>query len=139
MKEFTSFLFLLSQGRKGQVQRNAPAPARRGRGCAFLSGHGAGCRARRFSSAAAVFVVVWCVLFCKFPEPLSLQGSSSNFLVLRIKAHKTIRVSHVLWGPVSSGKESLRKGLLSCYYTCIEIPRTIHYKKRSQFCSVIIF
>ena len=33
------------------------------------------------------------VLFCKFLGPLSLQGASSNFLVLGIKAHKIIRVS----------------------------------------------
>ena len=54
--------------------------------------------------------VVWYVLFCKFPEPLHLQGASSNFLVLRIKAHKPIRVSHAMWGPDSSGKEGLKGG-----------------------------
>ena len=37
------------------------------------------------------------------------------FLVLRIRAHKIIRVSHALWGPASSGKEGLRKWLLSYY------------------------
>ena len=41
-----------------------------------------------------VVLVVWYVLFYKFPELLSLQGASSNFLALRIKAHKTIKVSH---------------------------------------------
>ena len=40
---------------------------------------------------------VWSVLLSKFPEPLHLQGASSNFLVWRIKAHKTIRVSHASW------------------------------------------
>ena len=58
-------------------------------------------------------VVVWYVLFHKFPDPLSLQDASSNFLVLRIEAHKITRVSHALWGP-----EGLRKWLLSyCYRT----------------------
>ena len=37
-------------------------------------------------------VVVWHVFLCKFPGPLHLQGASRNFLVLSIKAHKTIRV-----------------------------------------------
>ena len=55
----------------------------------------------------------WHVLFHKFPEPLCLQGTSSNFLVLRIKARKTIRVSHALWGPASPGKEGLKEGPLS--------------------------
>ena len=54
-------------------------------------------------------------LFSKFLEPLHLQGASSNFRVLRIKVHKTIRVSHALWGPASSGKEGLKKELLSYY------------------------
>ena len=44
-------------------------------------------------------LVVWCVLFLKFPEPLRLQGACGNFLVLRIKVCKTIRVRHALWGP----------------------------------------
>ena len=83
--------------------------------------------------------VVWYVLFCKFSEPMSPQGASSNFLVLRIKAYKTIRVNHALWGPASSGKEGLRKWLLSYYCTRTEIPITIHYKNRSQFCCMIIF
>ena len=68
--------------------------------------------------------VTWSVLSGKFLDPLRLQGASRNFLVLRIKAasrnflvlrikaHKTIRVSHAFWGPASSGKEGLRKGLL---------------------------
>ena len=60
-------------------------------------------------------IEVWRVLFHKSPEPLSLQGDSSNFLILRIEAHKTIRVSHAFWGPTSSGKEGLERGLLSCY------------------------
>ena len=45
---------------------------------------------------------VWYVLFYKFPEPLHLQGASSNLLnllALRIKVHKTTRVSYSLWGP----------------------------------------
>ena len=70
-------------------------------------------------------LVVSFVLFCKFPEPLCLQGISSNFLVLRIKAYKTIRVSHALWGPSSSRKESLRKWLLS-YYSSLWFLRWIY-------------
>ena len=83
-----------------------------------------GCRAGYFSWTITCFnvifgcrirpvVVVWYVLFHKFLEPLNLQGTSNNVLVLRIKAHKTIRVSHALWGLASSGKEGLRKWLLS--------------------------
>ena len=56
--------------------------------------------------------VVWGVLFHKFPEPLHLQGASSHFPVLRIKAHKTIRVGQALWAPGSSGKQGLGKCLL---------------------------
>ena len=58
-------------------------------------------------------------LFCKFPEPLHHQGASSSFLVLRIRAHETnshITISRALWGPASSGKEGLRKWLLSYYH-----------------------
>ena len=53
--------------------------------------------------------MMWHVHFCKFSEPLHLQGASSNFLVLRIKTHKT-RVSQA-----NSGKEGLKMGLLSYY------------------------
>ena len=45
--------------------------------------------------------------------PLCFEGTPSNFLVLRIKVHKTIRVSHALWGPASSRKEGPKNGLLS--------------------------
>ena len=57
-------------------------------------------------------LVVWCVLFLKFPEPLRLQGASGNFLVLRIKVCKTVRVV-MLYGVQPSGKEGLKRGLLS--------------------------
>ena len=66
-----------------------------------------------------VVIVVWYVLFYKFQEPQCLQGASSNFLVLRIRAHKTIRVSHALWHPANSGKEGLRKWLLSYYWASV--------------------
>ena len=64
-------------------------------------------------SLGAGSTVAWYVLFHKFLQPLRLQGASNNFLVLRIKAHKTIRVSPALWGPASSGKEVLTKWLSS--------------------------
>ena len=38
----------------------------------------------------SLVIVVWCVLFRKFPELLCLQDASSNFLVLRTKAHKIL-------------------------------------------------
>ena len=43
-------------------------------------------------------------------EPLCFEGTPSNFLVLRIKVHKTIRVSHALWGSASTGKDILKRG-----------------------------
>ena len=55
------------------------------------------------------------VLSHGFPDPLRLQGTSSNFLVLRVKAHQTIRVSNASWGPASSRKVGLKNGLLSRY------------------------
>ena len=63
----------------------------------------------------------WHVLFCGFPEPLSLQGSSSNFLVLRIKAHKTIRVSPAwrssqLW---ETGPEKVAFAVLSASFLVV--------------------
>ena len=97
------------------------APARRGKGFRLLSGNGVvveqdvsfGLQLVLMLSLGAGFglgplvLVVWYVLFLKFSEPLCLQGASSNFVVLRTKVHKTIRVSHALWGPTSSGKEGL--------------------------------
>ena len=53
-------------------------------------------------------IVVWYILFHKFLEPLCLQGACTKFLVLRIKVHKAIRVSHAFLGPASSGKEGLK-------------------------------
>ena len=71
-----------------------------------------GCRVRSRSSGPVV--MVWYVLL--FLEPPGLWALPvSNLLVLRIEAHKTIKVSHDLWGPASSGKEGLKKGLMSYY------------------------
>ena len=58
---------------------------------------------------------VWSVLLSKFPEPLHLQGASSNFPGLRVKAHKTSKVSLAFWAPASSGEEGLPRWLLSYY------------------------
>ena len=133
VKEFTKrrecrvkILFLLPQGRESaQCGRCAPAQARRGGGFGLLAGNEAVVKQDvsvmlqlvsilSLGAGSGPILVVCYVLFCKFPKPLSLQGASSNFLVLRIKAHKTIKVCCALWGPASSGKEGLRKGLL-CY------------------------
>ena len=79
-------------------------------------------------AASGLVVVVWYVLFPCFINswsPLCLLGTSSNFLVLRIKAYKTIRVSPALWRPASSGKEGLRKWLLS-YYSFLWFLRCIY-------------
>ena len=55
------------------------------------------------AASSRLVVVVWYVSFHEFPELLCLQGASSNFLALRIKAHEKRRVSHAggssqLWG-----------------------------------------
>ena len=88
------------------MQRCAPAPAAapalRGQGCEFILGSGVaveqdvsvGLLPFYLWLQGPVVVVVWNVRFCGFLEPLHLQGASSNFLVLRIKAYYTIRVSH---------------------------------------------
>ena len=39
---------------------------------------------------------IWRTRFCKFSEPLCPQGASSNFLVLKIKSHKTESVKLAL-------------------------------------------
>ena len=81
------------------------APTLRDGALSFYRGMG-GCKAGCFSWAATCFNVifgcraqsghcglvdvVWCVLFRKFPELLCLQDASSNFLVLRTKAHKIL-------------------------------------------------
>ena len=75
------------------------APALRGGGFELLSGNrmvvqqevSAGLQLVLMISLGAgssLVFVVWCVLFCKFPETLCPQGASSTFLVLRTKAHK---------------------------------------------------
>ena len=119
--ESKCFILLSQERARARFQ---DIPALRGRGCEFLSGNGVvagqdvpvgkqsvifGCRVQ-----CSVFVA-WYFLFPKFPEPLHLQGASSNFLVLRIKVHKVIWFSHALWGPANSGKEGLKRGLLSYY------------------------
>ena len=68
------------------------------------------------SGLGGAVIVVWYILFHRFLEHLCFQGALSHFLVLRIKAHKTIRVSHALCGPGSSGKEGLKKVLLAYYF-----------------------
>ena len=45
-------------------------------------------------------------LFVKFLELLGLQGTSSNFLVLRIKAQETIRVVLLYWVQPALGKRA---------------------------------
>ena len=115
------FLHLLSQGRKragwGEMHQAGEV-----RALGFYQVMGS-CRAGCFSWAATCFDFisgcrvlsgrVWCILFVGFLEPLRLQGASSHFLVLRIKAHKTTRVSPALWGPGSSGKEGVKRRLMS--------------------------
>ena len=48
------------------------------------------------AGSSLLVAVVSYVVFCGIPEPLYLQGTSTNFLVLKIKTHKTIRISHAL-------------------------------------------
>ena len=79
--------------------------------------------------AGAVGLCGLVCLFHKFPEPLSLQGTSSNFLVLRIKAHKTIRVSHA-WGSSQfweRGPEKVAFVLLVSKIISLAVPRKISH------------
>ena len=112
-------LFSLSQGKERSRCGEVPQHRVTGRLCSRM--FQLGCKVfrchLRVQGLLLSILVAWGVLFHKFPEALHLQGASSNFLVLRIKDHKTIRVNHALWGPASSGKEGLRKWLLS-YYIC---------------------
>ena len=83
-----------------------------GWGCELLLGDGGGCRAGCFSWSCvgrSVFrchlwvlgAVVGCGLGCPVswvPQSLCLQGASSNFLVLRIKAYKKNQGQSCLMG-----------------------------------------
>ena len=64
-----------------------------------MSSLGAGSR----RLANLVYPVLW------VPRASVPSGASSNFLVLRIKAHKTIRVSHA-WGPSQLWERGPEKG-----------------------------
>ena len=96
-------------------------PVLRGGGFELLSSSRGGCRTGRCSWSCigcslfhcylwvqGLVVEVCPVLFRTFSEPLHLQGASSNFLVLRIKAHKTSQ--SCFRGPGCSGKEGLKRG-----------------------------
>ena len=79
------------------------------------SAAGSGCLV---NEAWGLVTVAWYVMFlvcpvsCVFPEPPCLQGTSSNFLVLRIEATEQLG-SVMLRVLASSGREGLRKWLLS--------------------------
>ena len=109
--------FIHSPGEeRGLVWRHTP-PVKYG-GFELLLGEWGGSKAGwfRWSCVGLQLVLVLslgagsspCGLVCPVSGASAPQGTSSNFLGLRIEAHKT-RVSPALWGPASAGKRA-RKG-----------------------------
>ena len=112
--------YSLSKRGRGLVWRKTPVL--RGGGFKLSLSDRGGCRAECFSWSCTgcglfqcclwvqgLVLAVWHVLFRKFQEPWCRQGTSSNFLVLRIEAPK-IGFSRAILGPASPGKESLKGG-----------------------------